>query len=94
MFIPYAYQTNNTRTAIKSLELLGELHQFLISETATGAISRQEAVSMVPPLLLDIQPGQWILDACASPGSKTSQIIEKLIEAENNPGNDFKVGSN
>ena len=29
---------------------------------------------MVPPLLLDPQPGERILDLCASPGSKTTQI--------------------
>lgn len=31
---------------------------------------------MVPPLLLDVQPDHLVLDACASPGSKTTQIIE------------------
>lgn len=43
-----------------------------------GNISRQEAVSMVPPLLMDIQPHQWVLDMCAAPGSKTAQIIEAV----------------
>jgi 16S rRNA C967 or C1407 C5-methylase (RsmB/RsmF family) len=31
---------------------------------------------MVPPLLMDIKPHQWVLDMCAAPGSKTAQIIE------------------
>lgn len=43
-----------------------------------GNISRQEAVSMIPPLLMDIQPHQWVLDMCAAPGSKTAQIIEAV----------------
>lgn len=33
---------------------------------------------MIPPLLLDIQPGQYVLDMCAAPGSKTAQLIEML----------------
>lgn len=33
---------------------------------------------MVPPLLMDIKPHQWVLDMCAAPGSKTSQIVEAI----------------
>lgn len=33
---------------------------------------------MVPPLLLDVQPHHVVLDACASPGSKTAQLVEAL----------------
>ena len=43
-------------------------------ETLLGFIHIQEELSMVPPLLLDPQPGERILDLCASPGSKTTQI--------------------
>jgi len=38
----------------------------------------QEAVSMIPPLALDPQPGEIILDMCASPGSKSSQIAQMM----------------
>lgn len=30
---------------------------------------------MIPPLFLDVQPDDIILDMCAAPGSKTSQIL-------------------
>lgn len=53
-------------------------HRFLVAETEVGNISRQEAVSMIPVLLLDIQPGHHVMDTCASPGSKTAQILEAL----------------
>lgn len=43
-----------------------------------GNISRQEAVSMVPPLLMNIKSHHKILDMCAAPGSKTAQLIEYL----------------
>ena len=33
---------------------------------------------MIPPLLLDVQPQHAVLDMCAAPGSKTSQIIEAM----------------
>jgi 16S rRNA (cytosine1407-C5)-methyltransferase len=38
----------------------------------------QEAASMLPVALLDPQPGEIILDLCAAPGSKTTQIAGKM----------------
>ena len=55
-----------------------KLHTFLVSETETGYISRQEAVSMIPPLLLDVRSHHAVLDLCAAPGSKTAQLVELL----------------
>lgn len=54
-----------------------DINQFCDGDVQ-GNISRQEAVSMVPPLLMDIKPHQWVLDMCAAPGSKTAQIIEAV----------------
>jgi tRNA (cytosine49-C5)-methyltransferase len=39
-----------------------------------GKIYVQEAVSMVPPLVLQPKPGDLVLDMCAAPGSKTTQM--------------------
>lgn len=39
-----------------------------------GGIYLQSLSSMLPPLLLDPRPGADILDMCAAPGGKTSQI--------------------
>ena len=44
--------------------------------TDNGNITRQEAVSMVPPLALNVEPSHKCLDMCAAPGSKTSQLLE------------------
>lgn len=52
--------------------------QFLVHETDVGSISRQEAVSMLPPLFLDVRPEHLVLDMCAAPGSKTAQLIEAI----------------
>lgn len=43
-------------------------------ENLLGHIHIQEELSMVPPLVLDPRPGESVLDMCASPGSKTTQI--------------------
>ena len=47
----------------------------MIQHTDSGNITRQEAVSMVPPLALNVAPHHKCLDMCAAPGSKTSQVI-------------------
>ncbi|KAF0294944.1 tRNA (cytosine(34)-C(5))-methyltransferase [Amphibalanus amphitrite] len=77
-----AYQLNLTRMDIRKSEAYHKLHNFLISETESGNISRQETVSMIPPLVLDVQPHHKVLDMCAAPGSKTAQLIEALHREE------------
>jgi len=55
-----------------------------------GKIYVQEAASMIPPLVLQPQPGEIVLDMCAAPGSKTTQMAAMM----NNEGiivaNDYK----
>lgn len=39
-----------------------------MNETNSGNISRQEAVSMIPPLFMDVKSWHLVLDSCAAPG--------------------------
>ena len=71
-----------TRKDIRREEAYFKLHNFLISETESGNISRQETVSMIPPLVLDVKPHHKVLDMCAAPGSKTGQLIEAMHAIE------------
>ncbi|XP_076173913.1 tRNA (cytosine(34)-C(5))-methyltransferase Nsun2 [Ptiloglossa arizonensis] len=77
-----AWQLQLTRKDIRRSEAYFRLHNFLIVETDCGSISRQEVVSMVPPLVLDVKPSHKILDMCAAPGSKTAQLIEMVHSEE------------
>jgi len=77
-----AWQLNITRKDIRREETLFKLHNFLISETDSGNISRQETVSMIPPIVLDVKPHHKVLDMCAAPGSKTAQLIEAIHSEE------------
>ncbi len=58
-------------------------------EHALGYIYVQEAASMIPPVVLDPQPGEIILDMCAAPGSKTTQIAQYMENKGLLIANDF-----
>ncbi|MBI5728471.1 MAG: RsmB/NOP family class I SAM-dependent RNA methyltransferase [Candidatus Magasanikbacteria bacterium] len=65
-----------------------------------GKIYIQSLASMVPPLVLDPQPGERVLDLTAAPGSKTSQIaalmgcVGELVANDNNRVRFFKLKHN
>ena len=73
-----AWQMNYSRTQLRRLAPLAGLHEWLVAANTYGSITRQEAVSMLPPLFLDVEPHHCVLDMCAAPGSKTSQLVEAL----------------
>ncbi|KAF8421464.1 S-adenosyl-L-methionine-dependent methyltransferase [Tirmania nivea] len=77
-----AWGTTVGKSVIRRCPPFKKFQNFLVSETTVGNISRQEAVSMVPPLFMDIKPHHTVLDMCAAPGSKTAQLIEMLHMGE------------
>uniref|UniRef100_A0AC35TMP2 tRNA (cytosine(34)-C(5))-methyltransferase n=1 Tax=Rhabditophanes sp. KR3021 TaxID=114890 RepID=A0AC35TMP2_9BILA len=84
-WMPLTYTMAVSRNEVRSHPLLKTFHNFLVNEAEVGQISRQELVSMIPPLLLDVKSDHNILDMCAAPGSKTQQIIEMLHVDNDNP---------
>lgn len=75
-YIPHAYQLSVDRKTIRRTPALKEFHTWLTTQTSCGNITRQETVSMIPPIVLGVQPHDKVLDMCAAPGSKTSQLLE------------------
>ncbi|MCH8497698.1 MAG: 16S rRNA (cytosine(967)-C(5))-methyltransferase RsmB [Marinobacter sp.] len=45
---------------------------------ADGAVSVQDEAAQLCTTLLDLQPGQRLLDACAAPGGKTCAMLEQI----------------
>ena len=77
-----AWQMTASRKVVRKSPPFRELQKFLVSETSVGHMSRQEAVSMIPPLLMDVRPGMAVLDMCAAPGSKAAQLLEMVHGGE------------
>lgn len=70
-----------SRVHVRKDPALVQLKKWLVDHESIGTLTRQEAVSMIPPLVLDPQPGDIVLDMCAAPGSKTCQMIEMVSES-------------
>ena len=67
-----------SRNGLKKAKGIKKFHKLLQVGADCGLLTRQECVSMIPPLFLNIQKDDLVLDMCAAPGSKTSQILELL----------------
>jgi 16S rRNA (cytosine967-C5)-methyltransferase len=67
---------------------------------AEGLVSVQDAGAQLAAELLDAQPGERVLDACAAPGGKTGHILERtpgiaeLIALDCDPGRLERVQQN
>lgn len=77
--LTYAMGVDNYTLAHE--QSLQDFHQFLLAEVQLGHIVRQELVSMIPVILLDVKSHHQVLDCCAAPGSKTEQILALMQRA-------------
>ncbi|WP_435195657.1 RsmB/NOP family class I SAM-dependent RNA methyltransferase [Natronomonas sp. EA1] len=57
-----------------------------------GWLYGQEEVSAVPAQVLDPQPGERVLDTCAAPGSKTTQLAALMDDQGTLVANDNNLG--
>ena len=57
-----------------------------------GALSRQELNSMLPPLLLGVEPHHAVLDLCCAPGSKTLELLD-LLATRDGPGTGLLIAN-
>jgi NOL1/NOP2/sun family putative RNA methylase len=67
---------NRIESALKVLDskkLTGKTIEHIIGEYYIQGLS-----SMIPPLILDPKPGETVLDLCAAPGSKTTELAELM----------------
>jgi len=77
-----AWWMTTPKNVVRKFPPFAAFQRFLVSETSVGNISRQEVVSMIPPLLMDVKPGMTVLDMCAAPGSKAAQLLEMIHRGE------------
>lgn len=77
-----AWYMTTPKAVIRRFAPFANFQKFLVAETDVGNITRQEVVSMIPPLVMDIKPGMTVLDLCAAPGSKSAQLLELINGGE------------
>ncbi|KAL3821866.1 hypothetical protein ACHAXA_002858 [Cyclostephanos tholiformis] len=70
------YQLSVDKRTLRRNKSLEKFHTWLKIQTDCGHITRQETVSMIPPVVLGAKEGMSVLDMCAAPGSKTCQLLE------------------
>ncbi len=75
---PSVWQFKASRKETRQEPKLAEFKKWLVGSAEAGQVVRQEAVSMIPPVLLDAHDGHVVLDTCAAPGSKTTQLLEAI----------------
>lgn len=77
-----AWFMTTPKNVVRRFKPFASFQKFLVAETDVGNITRQEVVSMIPPLLMDLKPHHTVLDLCAAPGSKSAQLIEMIHAGE------------
>ena len=77
-----AWSMATPKNVIRRFPPFANFQKFLVSESSVGNITRQEIVSMIPPLMMDLKPGMTVLDMCAAPGSKSVQMMEAIHGGE------------
>lgn len=77
-----AWSMATSKSVVRRFPPFASFQKYLVSETSVGNISRQEVVSMIPPLVMDLEPGMIVLDMCAAPGSKAAQMLEMIHTGE------------
>ena len=87
-----AWFMTTPKNVVRRFKPFASFQKFLVAETDVGNITRQEVVSMIPPLVMDLKPGMTVLDMCAAPGSKSAQLIEMIHAGEEDRSK--KVASN
>eukprot|EP01031_Cornospumella_fuschlensis_P029690 gene29690-35838_t len=83
-----AYQLTISNKDLNEEKGCSKFASWLQREVTLGHIVRQELVSMIPASLLDIHHDHTVLDVCASPGSKTEQLLGNMVKSakEHNVG--------
>ena len=80
VFDPLIYQAKGSKQAVGQQS--PEFKQFLVDASQHGELARQELGSMLPVIALTqvgaMTRSSWVLDMCASPGSKTLQALEVI----------------
>ena len=58
-----------SRRGLRKSKGLKKFHKMIQNAGEAGLLTRQELVSMIPPLMLDLKKNDLVLDMCAAPGS-------------------------
>lgn len=76
MFSKHGIQSQAIASTTAGLMIKTNEDLTLLPEFKAGIFSMQDGAAQLAAQLLDLQPGQVVLDACAAPGGKTCHMLE------------------
>jgi len=77
------YTVNISKTELRDTDGTNEFRLMLKREQSANTIRRQDLASSLAVQLLNVKPYHRVLEMCAAPGSKSTQILEALHTDEN-----------
>ncbi|EQC41464.1 hypothetical protein SDRG_01431 [Saprolegnia diclina VS20] len=79
---PSIFKVNVDSKLLRKTPRLQAINNFIRDQTLIGTVLRQEAMNMLLPRFLDVQPHDSVLDLHGSGASRAAPFVERMLDTE------------